>query len=69
MEFVFIDDCSTDRSMKKVERFAGKDPRVRIFRNANNIGPGASRNHGIELAMGEYLSFMDSDDYVCRDFF
>ena len=69
MEFIFIDDRSEDGSMTKVEAFAEKDGRVTIVHNRENIGAGASRNHGIDLALGEYLSFMDPDDYVGEDFY
>ena len=69
MEFIFIDDRSGDGSMKKVDAFAEKDGRVRIVHNRENIGAGASRNHGIDLALGEYLEFMDPDDYVAEDFY
>lgn len=69
LEFIFVDDCSTDGSMKPVEAWAAKDERVRIIRNDENIGTGPSRNRGIEVAQGEYLSFIDPDDYISRDFY
>ena len=69
LEFIFIDDCGSDRSMELVKKWAADDNRVRIFHNDMNIGPGPSRNKGIEVAMGEYLSFIDPDDYVSHDFF
>ena len=69
MEFIFVDDGSTDDSLSKVESFSKEDNRVRIFSNVINKGPGMSRNHGIDLARGEYISFMDSDDYVGTDFY
>ena len=69
LEFIFVDDCSTDGSMESVEAWAEKGSRVRILRNKKNIGPGPSRNRGIEEASGEYLSFVDPDDYVSPDFY
>ena len=69
LEFIFVDDCSTDKSRAAVEEFARTDPRVRISRNRENIGPGLSRNRGIETADGDYLSFIDPDDSLAPDFY
>ena len=69
LEFVFVDDCGTDGSMAAVEAWAAQDPRVRILRNGKNIGAGPSRNRGIEAARGDYLSFVDPDDYIAPDFY
>lgn len=69
MEFLFVDDCGTDGSMSAVEEFAKEDGRVRILRNEMNLGAGHSRNRGIEAARGEYLSFVDPDDWLAPDFF
>ncbi|MBR3327743.1 MAG: glycosyltransferase family 2 protein [Atopobiaceae bacterium] len=68
LEFVFVDDRSTDGSMAAVEAWAAQDPRVRILRNAESLGPGPSRNRGIEAARGDYLSFVDPHDWVAPDF-
>lgn len=64
IELIFVDDCGTDDSMEQVRAAAVEDDRIRILKNSCNIGPGASRNAGIEAAEGEYLSFIDADDYV-----
>ena len=69
LEFIFVDDCSTDNSIGVVEDWAAKDNRVRIIHNKENIGQGPSRNRGIEIARGEYLSFIDPDDWVCDVFY
>lgn len=50
LEFIFVDDCSTDGSMEKVEAWAAEDERVRILRNGENLGAGPSANRGIEWA-------------------
>ena len=68
IEIIIIDDKSTDNSMEIVRSAAESDSRIRIIKNDHNIGPGPSRNRGIEEARGEYLSFIDSDDYISRDF-
>jgi len=68
VEYLFIDDCGTDQSMSIIEKIATEDKRIRIIRNQHNIGAGNSRNVGIENARGEYLSFIDPDDYIAEDF-
>lgn len=69
LEFIFIDDCSTDNSMRPVEAWAEEDERVRIIRNPQNMGSGHSRNAGIDAARGEYYSFIDPDDLISDDFY
>lgn len=64
IEIIFVDDCGTDGAMEVVRAAAAEDPRIRIITNAVNVGPGPSRNIGIEAARGEYMSFVDADDYV-----
>jgi glycosyltransferase involved in cell wall biosynthesis len=64
IEMIFVDDCGTDGSMDVVCAAAKEDTRICILENPENLGPGISRNKGIEMARGEYLSFIDADDYV-----
>ena len=64
IEMIFVDDCGTDNAMDVVHAAAKEDPRIRIIENPENLGPGISRNKGIKEARGEYLSFVDADDYV-----
>lgn len=68
IEIIFVDDCGTDGAMDLVRAAAKEDRRIRIITNVENMGSGASRNVGIEAARGEYLSFVDADDYVDSDF-
>ena len=68
IEMIFIDDCGTDDSMEKVRVAASEDPRIRMIENEENIGAGLSRNKGIRAAYGEFLSFVDPDDYLAPDF-
>ena len=68
IEMIFVDDCGTDDSMDKVRSAAKEDSRIRIIENKQNIGAGPSRNRGINVARGEFLSFVDPDDYVANDF-
>jgi glycosyltransferase involved in cell wall biosynthesis len=64
IEMIFVDDCGTDGAMEVVRAAAKEDPRIRILENSENLGPGISRNNGIDVARGEYLAFIDADDYV-----
>lgn len=59
-ELLIIDDASTDATEQYIKGIA--DERIRYYRNESNIGPAASRNRGVSLALGEYLAFQDSDD-------
>ncbi len=68
IEIIFVDDCGTDGAMEVVRAAAVEDSRIRILTNEMNMGPGYSRNRGIEVAQGEYLSFVDPDDYLATDF-
>lgn len=63
LEVIFVDDCSPDDSVKIVERYAGKDDRIKLVTHEHNQGLGPARNTGVEHASGAYLLFLDSDDY------
>ena len=67
-EVILIDDCSTDDSIELARDAAKNDERIRILVNEQNSGAGYSRNWGIEVARGEYLAFVDPDDYIATDF-
>ena len=60
-EVIFVDDGSTDGSLAILEEFAAKEQRASIVRQ-KNAGAGAARNKGLELALGEFVIFLDSDD-------
>ncbi|MFT4008393.1 MAG: glycosyltransferase [Lacrimispora sp.] len=66
-EVILIEDGSTDGSDLKCEEWGKKDRRIKILKQKNS-GPSIARNKGIREAKGEYLSFIDSDDWVDRDF-
>ena len=69
MEFIFVDDKSPDNSSQIVERHVAADERFRLIRNERNMGAGPSRNAGIEAARGEYVGFLDPDDWVSPEFY
>lgn len=68
VEFLCINDGSTDRSKEICEKFALCDKRVRVIHQSNKGLP-AVRNAGLALAQGEYISFVDSDDWIDNHFF
>lgn len=68
-EFILVDDASPDRSIRVMEEYAARDSRFRIIRHESNRGLYAARLTGIEAATGEYVAFLDSDDYVSVDFY
>ncbi len=68
IELLLIEDCGGDRSLEICNRLAQEDPRVRVFANQRNCGVSHTRNVGLANAVGEYLMFMDSDDWVEPDF-
>lgn len=62
-ELLLINDGSTDNSAQICEDYAKKDSRIRVI-HQENAGPSAARNKGIELSRGDYITFIDSDDFV-----
>jgi len=63
MEAIIIDDASTDGSANLVERLKSTYPFLNLYKG-KNLGPGGGRNIGIQLAKGEYIWFVDADDYL-----
>jgi glycosyltransferase involved in cell wall biosynthesis len=63
IEIICVNDGSTDRSPQILEEFAKKDARIKII-NKKNGGIGSARNKGLEHIIGEYVGFVDSDDWV-----
>ncbi|WP_304063954.1 glycosyltransferase family 2 protein [Pedobacter glucosidilyticus] len=61
-EWIVIDDCSTDNSLEMLIDFSKLDSRIRILKNNINLKTFASRNKGLEVAVGEYIAFLDADD-------
>ncbi len=68
IEIICVNDGSKDNSLNILEEYAKKDNRIVIL-NQKNAGLSAARNTGMEIAKGEYIGFVDSDDWVDLDFF
>ena len=64
IEVIIIDDCSTDNTLNIVEKYAETYPSIKLMCQEINKGPGPARNLGIENATGEYITFLDGDDYI-----
>ena len=67
-ELILVDDGSPDRCPEICDETAKRDARVRVIHQAN-AGLSAARNAGIEVAHGEWLGFVDSDDYIAPQFY
>lgn len=64
IEIIVVNDGSTDRSIDIIKSFAAKDVRIVVVDEHVNRGPGHARNIGIRKASGDYLMFVDSDDWI-----
>lgn len=68
IEIICVNDGSMDNSLAILKEFASKDSRIKIIDNQHQ-GVAKTRNTGIEQSTGEYIGFVDSDDYIDIDFF
>lgn len=67
-ELILVDDGSKDRSADIIDMAEKKDCRI-VAIHQQNSGPGIARNRGIEIATGDYVVFLDSDDFIDEDYF
>lgn len=61
-EMIIVDDYSSDKSYEIALDYSKKDSRIKVIRNETNLGAAISRNRAIDIAKGEYITFLDSDD-------
>jgi glycosyltransferase involved in cell wall biosynthesis len=66
-EVIFVDDGSTDATPARLDALAGEHPHVRVEHIPNSGWPGRPRNVGIDMARGEFVYFVDNDDWIERD--
>lgn len=64
IEVICIDDHSIDKSPEILSEYQARDKRVAVLHNSETLGAGGSRNLGMEYAHGDYLLFMDADDWL-----
>ena len=64
LEIILVDDGSPDQCPEICDLWADKDSRIKVIHKENG-GLSDARNAGLDIAQGEYLSFVDSDDWIC----
>ena len=67
IEIIYIDDYSTDNSVRYIKKEQKKDPRIVLYKNKQNMGALYSKSIGVLLAKGEYVYSLDSDDMFCSE--
>lgn len=66
VEFIFVDDCSPDKSVDIIKKY--NDPRIKLVQHEVNKYTAEARNTGVKNATGEYIAFVDPDDYIDNNF-
>lgn len=68
LEIILVDDESPDNSPQMCEKWAKRDSRIKVIHEKNG-GLASARNAGLDMATGEYIGFVDSDDYISKDMY
>ena len=63
-ELIIVNDCSGDRSAEICDAYCKKDSRAKVIHLDKNCGAGNARNRGLDIALGEYITFLDADDQI-----
>lgn len=69
IEIICVNDGSTDNSLEILQKYAQKDKRVKVINHTENKGVAAARNTALRAAKGEFVGFLDSDDFVDKKFY
>lgn len=69
LQIILVNDGSTDKSLSIATTYAAQDKRIELYSLDTNQGQSAARNEGLMHATGEYISFVDADDYIDHDFY
>lgn len=69
VEIIIVDDGSTDSTPQIIKEYEKRDSRIKVYINDTNHGAGYTKNRALAAARGEYVGFVDSDDYVDVDYF
>lgn len=67
LEIILVDDGTQDASGQLIDQLAQQDSRIRVIHKENG-GVSSARNRGLAVATGEYITFVDGDDYIARDY-
>lgn len=68
LEIILINDGSSDNSLEVIKNYEKENPKIVKVYNQTNHGPGFTRNKGLSVATGDYITFVDSDDYIDKDY-
>ena len=63
LEIIILDDNSADSTPEIIKEYAANDDRIKTVFHTKNHGPGNTRNEGLAMATGDYVTFMDHDDW------
>ena len=69
LEIILVDDCSTDSTWKIINKYSKKYENIKCIKNEKNSGAGFSRNTALKEAKNDYISFIDSDDYIENNYY
>lgn len=67
-EIICVNDCSQDNSLSILKKYEKENSKIKVITNEINMGLGMTRENGMKIATGDYIMFVDSDDYVKQDY-